>query len=123
MAISHSSSARNGMADYIIGLLSGGSIEILDAGTTLLATLTLSAPAAPGASGGVSTFNAISPDTAADATGTAAQARMKNSGGTIVIDGLTVTATGGGGNITFATVSFVAGAQISVTSFTYTATP
>lgn len=87
---------------------------------TLLATLTLSNPAfgnATTASPSVATANAITSDTSADATGTAGWFRAYNSGGTAKIDG-SVTATGGGGDMTFDTVSFIAGGTVALTSWT-----
>ncbi len=90
---------------------------------TLLATLTLSDPAFGDAvdinPGARATANAITSDSSADATGTAAYFRASDSDGTSSIQG-TVTATGGGGDLEVGTVSFVAGAVISVTSWTVT---
>ena len=89
-------------------------------GNTLLAELRFNATAFPASSGGVLTANAITGDSAADATGTASFARCFESDGTTVIGDLSVTATGGGGEIQFATLSFVAGVAINITSFTIT---
>lgn len=121
MAITHDTATRNAIADTVAGRLNGGTLEFLTSSDVVLAVLALSATAAPAASGGVATFSIISPDTSADATGTAAKARLKSSGGTVVIDGATVSASVGGGDIIVSTTSFVAGAQISVSSLTYTA--
>lgn len=88
---------------------------------TLLAEFTLSDPSFT-ESGGVSTLD-ITPaveDTAADNTGTAGYARFTDSDGNGKIDA-TVTATGGGGEVTCNTVSFVAGAVVTVTGCTITA--
>ena len=84
---------------------------------TLLATLTFSATAFGAASNGVATANAITSDTSADATGTAAWARIASGGGTTQMD---VTVGTSGDDINFNTVSFVAGATVSITSLTYT---
>lgn len=87
---------------------------------TLLATLVLSDPAfgnATSASPSVATASAITPDTSADATGTAGWFRGYDSTGAAVIDG-SVTATGGGGDMTFDSVSFIAGGTVTVTSWT-----
>ncbi len=51
-------------------------------GNTLLAQLTMNATFAPGSSAGVLTLNAITTESSADATGTAAFFRMTTSGGT-----------------------------------------
>lgn len=81
--------------------------------TTLLAELTCNATFAPAASGGVLTLNAITSDTAADASGTATWARLVTSGGGFVADFSVGTS---GAEINLNTVSIVAGANVSVTS-------
>jgi hypothetical protein len=87
-------------------------------GNTLLATLTMSDPAAPAASAGVLTFSTITEDTGADATGTATWARVRSSDGAQGFD-CDVTATGGGGVIELNTVSIVAGGPVRITAFTF----
>ena len=84
---------------------------------TLLATLTFSATAFGAASNGVATAAAITSDSSADATGTAAWARIASGAGTTQMD---VTVGTSGDDINFNTVSFVAGATVSITSLTYT---
>jgi hypothetical protein len=87
---------------------------------TLLGTLPLSATAfgaATTASPSVATAAAITSDTSADATGTAGWFRAYSGGAAAVIDG-SVTATGGGGDMTLDSVSIVAGGTIAVTSWT-----
>lgn len=84
---------------------------------TLLATLTFSATAFGNASNGVATAAAITSDTSADATGTAAWARIANGAGTTQMD---VTVGTSGEDINFNTVSFVSGATVAITSLTYT---
>lgn len=88
----------------------------------LLAQLTMNATAfgavgdaAPGAS---MTAAAISPDTSADATGTAAFFRiLTQSGGTVCIQGSVGTS---GQDMNFNTVSFTSGSQIEVSSMVIT---
>lgn len=87
---------------------------------TLLAELTLNSTFAPDSTTGVLTLNAITDDSAADATGTAAFFRMTTSGGTAHMDG-SVTATGGGGDLTFNTVAIQQNVAVGVSSFTITA--
>lgn len=123
-----STASRNTMIDSWTALLNGGSIRIYD-GTrpatpetavstqVLLAELTFNATAFAAASSASATANAITADTSANATGTASWARVLTSGGTAVGD-LTVTATGGGGDMQFPNPSIVASAQVSLTSFT-----
>ena len=65
--------------------------------------------------GGALTMDAITQDSAADATGTAAWARAVDSTGAPVMD-LNVTVTGGGGALTMNTTSIVAGGPILITS-------
>jgi hypothetical protein len=76
---------------------------------------------APAASGGVLTLNAISAGTAV-ATGTAAIARiLRADGTTMVMEGLTVTAAGGGGNVEITGgVSITTGQTVSVSAATIT---
>lgn len=87
---------------------------------TLLATLTFGDPshgaATDAAPGGLITANAITNDSSADATGTAAFYRITDSDDNVVSQGLVGTS---GANINFNTVSFVAGAVISITSLTH----
>lgn len=86
--------------------------------TTLLAELTCNATFAPAASGGVLTLNAITGDTAADATGTATWARLVKSDGTTFVMDLSVGTSGADVNLN--TTSLVAGAAVTVTSATIT---
>ena len=83
----------------------------------LLATLTFAATAFGAASNGVATAAAITSDSAADATSTAAWARIASGGGTTIMD---VTVGTSGDDINFNTVSFVTGATVSISSLTYT---
>lgn len=86
--------------------------------TTLLAELTLNATFAPAASGAVLTLNAITQDSAADATGTASWFRIvKSDGTTIVMDGTVGTS---GADLNLNTTSIVVGGPVAVTSFTIT---
>lgn len=87
---------------------------------TLLATPVFNATFAPAASGGVLTLNAITADTDAANTGTAGYFRMCNSAGTAFVQG-TVTATGGGGDLTLTSTSISAGDTVTITSWTITA--
>lgn len=116
------------MADVIGDQLDSGTIKIYD-GTiptnadtavgaqNLLATLTFNAAAFPAASNGVLTAAAITSDSSADATGTAAWARIATSGGTTVMD---VTVGTSGEDLNFNTVSFQSGATVAITSLTIT---
>lgn len=87
-------------------------------GNTLLAELTFNATAFGSASGGVITANAITSDSSADATGTAAFFRcFASDGTTALLDGTVGTATT---DMTINTVSIVSGATVSCSAFTIT---
>ncbi len=128
-----STGAAKAANDALVALLNSGTLEIRTgsqpatvataASGTLLGTLTLSATAfgaATTASPSVATANAITSDTSADATGTAGWFRAYRSAGngsTATIDG-SITATGGGGDMTLDSVSVVAAGTIAVTAWT-----
>lgn len=86
-------------------------------GNTLLAELAMSDPAFGPASNGVATASAISNDTAADATGTATFFRVLDSNNVVIFQGTVDTASA---DLVVNTTSFVAGAIVSISSFTYT---
>jgi hypothetical protein len=85
---------------------------------TLLGTVTFSDPCGT-VSGGVLTFDTITDDSSADADGTTTWARLYDSADTAIMD-MSVTATGGGGDIELNTTSIVTGGPISITSATLT---
>ena len=89
---------------------------------TKLATLTMSATAFGAVSdanpGAIMTAAAITADSSADATGTAAVFRMlTQSGGTTILEGTVGTS---GADINFNTVAFVAASTIEISSLTIT---
>lgn len=83
-----------------------------------LGTLTCSDPAAT-QTAGVITFGTITQDSAADASGTAAWAYIKDSTGAIV-NAVDVTDNAGDGFIKVNTTTIVAGGPIAITSLTIT---
>jgi hypothetical protein len=122
-----STEARNAAVAAIAALLDSGTIEIrtgaaptnpsdADSGT-LLAELACDTTAFGSPTGGTVTAAAITSDSAANATGTAAHFRCKDSGAAVVLQGSVGTS---GADMNFDSVSFVAGAVISITSFTLT---
>ena len=122
MALAYSTSVRNARMDAITSAIgTSGFLRIYDGArpasggtaTTLLAELTLSATAAPAASGGVLTFNSITQDSSANATGTATWFRIVTSGGVFVIDGSVSTS---GSDLNLTTTSITLGQPVSVTS-------
>lgn len=80
--------------------------------TTLLAELTCSSTLGT-VSGGVLTFNSITQDSSADASGTATWARLSTSGGTWVMD-CTVSATGGAGELQMPTTTVTSGLPVTM---------
>ncbi|UXO94011.1 hypothetical protein Pan4_24 [Pseudanabaena phage Pan4] len=86
---------------------------------TLLASMTLPSDWLAAASAGAKTLLGTWQDTSADAAGTAGHFRIK-AGATCHIQG-TVTATGGGGDMTLDNVSIASGQQVTVTAFTLNA--
>ena len=84
----------------------------------LLGTLTFNDPAFGATNtSGVATAGTITGDSAADADGVAAWARIADSNGLTVFD-VSVGTTGSGAEIQLASVNLVAGAPITMTSFT-----
>jgi len=88
---------------------------------TVLATLTLPSDWMAAASGGTKAKSGTWEDTSADAAGTAAHFRLYASDGTTCHAQGTVTATGGGGDMTVDNVVFAAAQAFTITSFTLTA--
>lgn len=130
MALKLSTTVRNAMLDAITTAAGASALLRIYSGTrpadpsasitgTLLGTLTCGSTFAAAASGGVLTLNAITSDSAADATATATHFRLwKSDGTTAVIDGDVGTS---GSDLNLNTTSIVTGGPIAVTSFTITA--
>lgn len=87
------------------------------AATTLLGQLTCGTPFAPAAAAGVLTPNAVTQDSAADATGTATWFRLVTSAAAFMIDGDVATS---GSDLNLNTTSIVIGGPIAVTAWTIT---
>jgi hypothetical protein len=121
--------AASAAADAVTALLNNGYLRIYDGSQpatadtavstqVLLAELRFGATAFGAASNGVSTANAITSDSSADNTGTAAWFRaLKSDGTTPVFDGSVGTS---GANLNLNSVAISAGAAVSVSSLTYT---
>lgn len=127
MTLGMVAAVRNAMLDAIttqigtsgkVRIYSGTQPATGGTATTLLAELPLSATAAAAASGGVLTFNAITNDSSADATGTASWFRILTSGNTALIDGTVGTS---GADLNLNTTSIVSGGPVAISSFTITA--
>lgn len=89
-------------------------------GNNLLAECTLPSDWMAAASGGSKAKSGTWEDTSANATGTASFFRIYDSGGTTCHEQGTVTATGGGGDMTVDNTSFAAGQAFTVTGYTKT---
>lgn len=130
MAFQYSVTVRNALLDSIETTISTApTLEIrsgaapancaaADSGT-VLATMTLPSDWMAAASAGAKALAGSWQDASADATGTAGHFRIK-AGATCHIQG-TVTATGGGGDMTLDSVSITASQQVTITAFTLTA--
>lgn len=88
---------------------------------TVLATMTLPSDWWAAASSGAKALSGTWQDTSADATDTAGHFEIMDSGGTTCHMQGSVTATGGGGDMTLDSTSITAGQQVTVTTFTVTA--
>jgi len=119
---------RNSRLDQITAAIDAGTAGLLriydgsrpatgGSATTLLAELTFSDPSAPAASSGTLTFNAITADASANATGTATWFRIVTSAAAFVLDGSVSTS---GADINFNSTSFVVGGNVAVTSLVFT---
>ena len=118
MPVVYSVAVKNARMTAVMNEIgSTGKIKVLNAEGTVLASIPLANP--PGTvSGGVMTVDcdpAIS-DTSADASGIASKAVITDGSDTVVVSGLTVTATGAGGDVQFDNVNFAAGQTVQVTS-------
>ena len=132
MAFQFSTTARNAALDAsetaigasaILKIRSGSAPA--DCGTadsgTVLATLNLPSDWLAAASGGSKSKSGTWEDTSADAAGTAGHFRIYASDGTTVHMQGTITATGGGGDMTLDNTSIASGQTVTITSFTLSA--
>lgn len=88
---------------------------------TVLATMTLPSDWMAAASAAVKAMSGTWQDLSADAAGTAGQLRIYDSTGTTCLMQGSITATGGGGDMTLDNVSIAAGQQVAITSFSISA--
>jgi hypothetical protein len=122
MAITYTTAVKNARLDAVTTAI--GTTGVLEIGTTgmgtVLATIALGNPAAASASGGVLTFSGFPrSDTSADATGTAAAARIRTAtGGTDIVTGLTVGTSGS--DINLDSTSIATGQTVTLNSATIT---
>jgi len=132
MAIQFSTTYRNALLDQfetttgtsaILRIRTGAApatCATADSGT-VLSTVNLPSDWMAAASSGSKALSGTWQDASADAAGTAAHFRLYDSAGTTCHMQGTVTATGGGGDMTVDNAVFAAGQQFTVTTFTLTA--
>ena len=122
MAVTYTTAVKNARLDAVTTAI--GTTGVLEIGTSamgsVLATISLNNPAAAAASGGVLTLSGFpKSDISADASGTAAAARIRTAGGgTDIITGLTVGTSGS--DINLDSVSITAGQTVTINSATIT---
>lgn len=130
-ALQLSVSARNARLDAIETTIGTSAILKIFSGSppancaaansgTLLATLNLPSDWMAAAASGQKAKSGTWQDTSADGTGTAGHFRIYDSGEVACHLQGTVTATGGGGDLTVDNTSFAAGQQFTITAFTIT---
>ncbi len=132
MAFQFSTTARNAALDAIETAIGTSAVLKIrsgaapaDCGTadsgTVLATLTLPSDWLAAASGGSKSKSGTWEDASADATGTAGHFRIYATDGTTCHMQGTITATGGGGDMTLDNTSIASAQQVTITSFTISA--
>lgn len=132
MALQFSETVRNATLDAVETAIGESAVLKIRTGAvpancaasdsgTVLATLSLPSDWMSAASGGSKTKSGSWTDSSADNTGTAAHFRLYASDGTTCHGQGTVTATGGGGDMTVDNTSFSSGQSFTVTGFTLTA--
>ncbi|RVH87749.1 hypothetical protein CN204_04250 [Sinorhizobium meliloti] len=132
MALQYSVAVRNAKLDAVETTVGTSAVLKIRTGAapancatadsgTVLATCSLPSDWMAAASGGTKAKAGTWEDTSADAAGTAAHFRLYASDGTTCHAQGTVTATGGGGDMTVDNTSFAAGQAFSITGFTLTA--
>lgn len=132
MALQYSTAVRNAELDAletaigtaaVLKIRTGAApanVATADSGT-VLATMTLPSDWLAAASSGSKAKSGTWQDTLADATGTAAHFRIYASDGTTAHIQGTVTATGGGGDLTLDNTSIASGQSVTISSFSITA--
>lgn len=132
MTVQNSTAVRNAMLDAIettIGtsakfqIWSGSAPANCAAASTgtKLIEIALASDWAAAASGGTKAFSGVPLSTTALAAGTCGYYRITDSAGTTCHEQGTVTATGGGGDMTIDNAALTSGQSVQVTSFTKTA--
>lgn len=132
MALQFSTTYRNALLDQLETTVSTAPILEIRSGAapancaaadsgTLLASITLPSDWMAAASSGSKAKSGTWQDASADNSGTAGHFRLKDSTGTTTHMQGTVTATGGGGDMTVDSTTFTASQSFTVSTFTLTA--
>ena len=132
MALQYSVAVRNAQLDVVESTIGTAPILRIRTGAapatcatadsgTVLSELTLPSDWMAAASNGSKALSGTWQDASANATGTAAHWRLYDSAGTTCHAQGTVTATGGGGDLTLDSTSIASGQSVTITSFTITA--
>lgn len=123
MAITHSTTARNALADQIDTLINGGTgagalVIIESAGPTDLVSITLQDPAFGAAASGQITANGLPLTGTAGASGTADQFEVRDGDGAVIFQG---TVGQGSGDLSLDNTNIASGQDVTINTFTYTA--
>lgn len=118
MAVVLETAARDAACNAVVDLLDGGTIEFQTSADAEVATLTLGTPAFGASASGTATANAITSDTSATG-GVITKAVFKTSAAAALFT-VSVTATGGGGDITLSSTTIGAGDTVAISSYTHT---
>lgn len=132
MTMGYSVTVRNARLDVVESTIGTGPLMRILSGSmpatcattqtgTLISTITLPTDWMAAASSGAKAMSGTWSQPTAAATGTAGYFRILDSTGTTCHIQGTITATGGGGDMTVDNTSFTAGQSFTVTSFTLTA--
>lgn len=132
MALQYSVAVRNAQLDAIESTIGVSAVLKIRSGAppatvgtadsgTVLATMTLPSDWLAAASSGSKAKSGTWQDTSADASGTAGHFRIYASDGTTAHMQGTVTATGGGGDLTLDNTSIASGQSITINSFSISA--
>ena len=123
MAITLTTTAKNGALDGLVDTIDGGSgsagsLKIFDSSNTKLASLPLSNPSFGSANSGTVLANSVTNDNTVVA-GVASTFKVFNTDGLELFSG-TVTGLGGAGDLVLSNINLVVGDSISVSSFSLT---
>lgn len=126
MAITHSTSTRNNLADQVDSDVNSGTVDaqgdfvLIGTGTTTLASISLQSPAFDAASGGSITLQGVPlTDTSADASGSASSFEVRDKDNSVVFSG-SVDSTGSP-DLTIDNTNINTGQSVKIDSLIYSA--